>query len=410
MENENENVSVGSDPSSESRKMKFVLVAAVSIISTAAVALIAVNIFSSWRCVEGEWIRDGFPLSGKPRGGCVIQSSNPVAEKGESQEFFQTAPSSDKAPLEEAYFSEEMGIEIISPRKGEAVGSPLTVKGRAKQGWFFEGSFPVKILASDRTVLAETYASAQEDWTEKEWVEFSGTIEFPVPDDSEGFLLLEPDDPSGFPRYGVAVHIPVTFDFDSSKFTLESDYAFDKCGGYPSNEKILGDCGEDCNTENWKVYRNKKYGYSFRYPQDFKLTNNCKNTSCVSEEQGGDSVMLSGDLSESSWPLIEIRHFDTPAYNPPAQTGTGEWIKEKFFWDKDCLPMFDNIYFSGKDGKLFSGNDIYFPASPQAYSRREVYYIWDKKIFQIVMLDVSTPQARQFYNIWLSRFQVIGEK
>lgn len=182
-----------------------------------------------------------------------------------------------------------------------------------------------------------------------------------------------------------------------------------KCGHDPQNDPINGDCGEDCNTDNWKVYHNQKYGYSFRYPQGYALTNQCKNANCVSEEEGGDSVFLSGEHILGDWPIINIRHFQNQPYNPPAGANLMEWIKKEFPWTAKCFPDTANIYFTREDGHLFGGFNIYLPASPQAHSRREIYYQYKDKLFQIEMLDVDSPQARQFYNIWLSTFSVIGE-
>lgn len=85
------------------------------------------------------------------------------------------------------------------------------------------------------------------------------------------------------------------------------------------------------------------------------------------------------------------------------------WMLVKFPWIEECFPGTDNIYFPLEEGQMLGGFNIYFPQSPQAHSRREIFYEKQGKIFQIEMIDVDSPQARQFYNIWLSTFDVDGE-
>src|ERR1700746_2179249 len=52
-------------------------------------------------------------------------------------------------------------VDNVGP--GDAVTSPLTITGKAK-GWYFEASFPVKLLDGQGNVLASGPAQAQGDW------------------------------------------------------------------------------------------------------------------------------------------------------------------------------------------------------------------------------------------------------
>ena len=282
------------------------------------------------------------------------------------------------------------------------------IKGRVKRSWLFEGSFSAKLMDSRGNVFSAASAEAAEDWPDKDWPSFSSTIEFAKPNDTEGFLLLAPDNIAGTLSNPFSVSIPVKFSYESG-LGSNSKFVYGQCGYDPKDDPILGDCGKDCDTADWKIYKNKKYGYSFRYDPTFTLAINCKNSNCVSEEQGGDVVMLQGNLSEVGWPMITISHHPNEYYNPPTDIPASEWIMEKFPWIRDCSPPEENIYFKDKDGKMFGGENIYFPRSPQAYSRREIYYMRNNKLFQIIMLDVDESQARQFYDTWLSTFRPDGE-
>ena len=409
---ENETISILPQPAKGPGGWKLVFIIILSFLLFVAIAIAALNSFSSWRCADGEWIRNGFPLSGKPIGRCEsgdINFSKADSEKKEiSGKASEILPANEMLP-DEVYKNDEDGLVVFSPKPGDIVKTPLVVSGRVKTSWLFEGSFSAKLMDSQGNVFSSASAEADNDWPDKEWVGFSSTIKFARPDDAEGYLILEPDDISGHLNGAASVTIPVKFNFDSAETGANPDWVYSQCGHDPKDDPILGDCGEDCNTDNWNVYKNKKYGYSFRYPQGFVLTKDCKSGNCVTEEQGGDSVRLSGDLSESGWPMIAIRHLQNEHYNPPAGTAFGEWVMEKFSWTKECIPQEANIYFSDKLGKLHAGFNIFFPRSPQAYSRREIYYYREGKIFQIIMLDAEEPQARQFYDIWLSTFQVAGE-
>lgn len=366
-------------------------------------SLAVVNYLSNWKCADGEWIRDGFPLSRKPKGGCEMIKETKSATDSQKN----TSEMSLEIPETKKF--EANGIEITSLKSGDTINSPLIIKGRAKGIWYFEGSFPVKILDGNRKVIAWSYASAEGEWMTEDWVPFRSEIRFVSPNASGGFVLFAQDDPSGMAKSVYAVSIPVKFGKSSGEEISGSNFLEDKCGHDPMNDPILGDCGEDCNTDNWKIFTSKKYGYSFRYPADYALSNDCKNDSCVSVEENGDSVYMSGEHVVGDWPILYVRHLQNEHYNPPAQADIPGWIQKKFSWTEKCFPDTENIYLPVKDGQMLGGFNIYFPRSPQAHSRREIFYEYKGKIFQIEMIDVDSPQARQFYNIWLSAFSVEDE-
>lgn len=103
-------------------------------------------------------------------------------------------------------------LHIKSPTLGATVSSPLVVTGEARGGWYFEASFPVKLLNDDGEVLAEAPAQAQEDWMTEEFVPFTVELKFTAPSGTEGTLVLENDNPSGIPEHAKRVEIPVFFE------------------------------------------------------------------------------------------------------------------------------------------------------------------------------------------------------
>ena len=104
-------------------------------------------------------------------------------------------------------------IRLETPRAGEAVSSPLTIRGEARGTWFFEASFPVTIVDWDGRIIGQGIAQARDDWMTEEFVPFEATLTFaadPEAYSSRGAIILKKDNPSGLPANDDSVEIPVT--------------------------------------------------------------------------------------------------------------------------------------------------------------------------------------------------------
>jgi hypothetical protein len=104
------------------------------------------------------------------------------------------------------------GLIIVDIYPNTPIHSPVTVTGRARGGWYFEGSFPVELKdAKDKTII-QTPAQAQSDWMTNNEVPFSVTLNFPTqPSGSKGTLVLRKDNPSGLPQNDQSLEVPVVF-------------------------------------------------------------------------------------------------------------------------------------------------------------------------------------------------------
>ncbi len=103
-------------------------------------------------------------------------------------------------------------ILVTSPIKDAEIASPLTVAGRARGQWFFEGSFPLVLLDPYGNTIAEGHATAQSEWTTTEFVKFVGNLQFDnFIKGSKGTLVLKKDNPSGLPENDDSISIPVIF-------------------------------------------------------------------------------------------------------------------------------------------------------------------------------------------------------
>lgn len=106
-------------------------------------------------------------------------------------------------------------IRLSTPRPNEVISSPLHISGEARGTWFFEASFPIILTDWDGVIIAEWYAQAGEDWMTEDFVPFTSTLEFTVPEDTpykRGTLILRKDNPSGLPEHDDALEIPVRFE------------------------------------------------------------------------------------------------------------------------------------------------------------------------------------------------------
>lgn len=103
-------------------------------------------------------------------------------------------------------------IKVTSPRASQTVQSPLVVKGEAKGFWFFEASFPIKILDQNDNVLGWGVAQAKADWMTEDFVPFEATIEFEASVAQKGTLVLKRDNPSDLPENDEEFRIPVVLE------------------------------------------------------------------------------------------------------------------------------------------------------------------------------------------------------
>ena len=115
--------------------------------------------------------------------------------------FLENKPIEDKSNL----------IVLDSPLPNEIIKSPVTITGRARGFWFFEASFPVRVVDENNQELAVAAAQAMGDWMTEDFVPFKAEVSFPRPTGDRGFIILERDNPSGLPENADQLKIPVRF-------------------------------------------------------------------------------------------------------------------------------------------------------------------------------------------------------
>lgn len=161
-------------------------------------------------------------------------------------------------------------------------------------------------------------------------------------------------------------------------------------------------------TADWKVYKNEKYSYSFKYLKGVRLV----------ERDSGDCVELGERKGEEEfpgketkgWPNVGILHYDTSYYNPPEDAEFIDWVKKYFVgtegvveeeFEFNGVPAV-KIYLRGANSDI--GGDI---LNWRDWAIEKICYFKDGKIFLIGMLDVDSQGGRAFYDSFLSTFKFI---
>lgn len=102
-------------------------------------------------------------------------------------------------------------ISVEAPAANQKITSPLLIRGRARGTWYFEASFPARLLDGQSREIAVMPLQAQGEWMTTDFVPFEGTMTFPKPVTAEGTLVFEKDNPSGLPEHAAEIRIPVRF-------------------------------------------------------------------------------------------------------------------------------------------------------------------------------------------------------
>ena len=102
-------------------------------------------------------------------------------------------------------------IRVTKPQPNEIIVNPLVIAGEARGSWFFEASFPVRLLDANSNEIAVQPAQAQGEWMTENFVPFTAVLQFGVPATNTGTLVLERDNPSGMSANADELRIPVRF-------------------------------------------------------------------------------------------------------------------------------------------------------------------------------------------------------
>ncbi len=121
-----------------------------------------------------------------------------------------TAPEINTESLITTNSNTDMPVVLSNIKENQLISSPLNIKGKARGFWFFEASFPVKLVDADENVLASSIATAEGEWMTEDFVDFTASLDYTKPTStSRALLILSKDNPSGDPKFDQSIFIPV---------------------------------------------------------------------------------------------------------------------------------------------------------------------------------------------------------
>ena len=107
-------------------------------------------------------------------------------------------------------------IRVFTPQANEKISSPLLITGEARGFWFFEATFPLKLLDDQGNIIVQHYAQVKGDWMTEDFVPFESELVFEAPTTQKGWLVLEKDNPSSLPENADELRIPIIFDYSKT--------------------------------------------------------------------------------------------------------------------------------------------------------------------------------------------------
>jgi len=162
-----------------------------------------------WFCREGEWFKHGNPLAEEPKFPCGPKSEQFSDLNDDRQEQVAGQPNESEGSSDNN-LNKNADIIIVQPQKDELISGVLQVTGEAPGSWFFEGSFPVKIIDENDKEIIQGTASSYGEWMKDGPVPFHTEMNISKTSGS-GWVVLQKDNPSGKAENNQEFRIPVRF-------------------------------------------------------------------------------------------------------------------------------------------------------------------------------------------------------
>lgn len=104
-------------------------------------------------------------------------------------------------------------IHVSQPQLMDTINKlGFIVKGEARGNWFFEASFPIRLIDTNGNIIFNSHAQALKEWMTTDFVPFDEEFYFDMePTTKYGLLILKKDNPSGLPQNDDQIEIPVQF-------------------------------------------------------------------------------------------------------------------------------------------------------------------------------------------------------
>jgi putative hemolysin len=139
--------------------------------------------------------------------------------------------------------------------------------------------------------------------------------------------------------------------------------------------------------DGWNAYTNERFGYSLKYPGDATLL----------ESPQGTGIQITGPLVDNErWPFLEVSHFDSDFYRPPAGTDVAQWVTQ-------FVLAYDEID-TGAEIAGLPAVHLTTNATERSYGFDEYYVIKDGQLFRINIIHAGGQEDWNLYNAFLGSF------
>lgn len=136
--------------------------------------------------------------------------------------------------------SQESFVVVTSVLPNQIIESPLTITGKARGFWYFEGSFPLELVDASGKQISLKPVMAKGEWMTSEYVPFDMQFTFPDTNATSGVLIFHKDNAQGGVEKDDAVRIPVKFNQEMRSVQV---YLYQKTKDLSADGQIL--CGEE---------------------------------------------------------------------------------------------------------------------------------------------------------------------
>src|SRR3989344_4525440 len=100
---------------------------------------------------------------------------------------------------------------VSNAQEKNIIKSPMNLEGEARGFWYFEASFPGRIVDAYGETLRSFVVQADAEWMTEDFVPFKEEIVFADAPTKEGAIILDKDNPSGLPENADQIFIPIRF-------------------------------------------------------------------------------------------------------------------------------------------------------------------------------------------------------
>jgi len=100
-------------------------------------------------------------------------------------------------------------INITNIAANDKISNPVHIEGEADGSWFFEASFPIKIVDENLNEIGQGQAKATSDWATSSPVKFTADITYTKASSSKAEIIFAKDNPSGLDQNYEKFTIPV---------------------------------------------------------------------------------------------------------------------------------------------------------------------------------------------------------